>query len=129
MSEAQTHGETATSRSGPGYIVKHIDEVEPVPCPCGSSIRPITAKDTPVANIHVTHIMDSQKRYHKNLDEFYYILEGGGTMELGRNEVPLTTGTVIMIERGTPHRGYGDFRALIVGVPAMQSDDEFFVDE
>jgi len=32
-----------------------------------------------------------------------------------------------MIRPGVPHRGYGDFKAIIVGVPAMEENDEFFV--
>jgi len=112
----------------PKYIVRHIRDVEPVPCPCGSSIRPITAKDTKVANLHVTHITDSRKHYHKNCTEYYYILEGSGKMELDDETVELEPGTVIYIPAGVAHRGYGDFRAVIVGVPAIEHTDEFFVE-
>jgi hypothetical protein len=30
-----------------GYLVKKLNEVEPVPCLCGSSTTPITIKDAP----------------------------------------------------------------------------------
>jgi len=72
--------------------------------------------------------MDSQKHYHKKCTEFYYILEGEGILELGDDEVKLTPGTAIMIEKGIPHRGKGDFQALIIGVPTFDPDDEYFVD-
>ena len=111
-----------------GYLVRDIAEVEPVPCPCGWSRRPISIKDTSIASIYVTSIADSQKHYHKQTCEFYYILEGTGTMELGEEKVALKPGVVIMIAKLTPHRGYGDFKALIVGVPALQEKDEFFTD-
>jgi len=110
----------------PDYIVRHIEDVEPVPCPCGSSTRIITRADTEVANLHVTHIRDSEKHYHKGCTEYYYILEGSGTMELGEDEVQLRPGTAIVIPPGLAHRGYGDFKALIVGVPAWEHTDEFF---
>jgi len=110
------------------YIVRNIKDVEPVPCPCGSSTRIITRKDTDVANLHVTHIQDSKKHYHKNCTEYYYILEGGGKMELGDDVVDLEPGVTILIPPGVPHRGYGDFRALIVGVPAWDMTDEFFAE-
>ena len=110
----------------PDYIVRHIEDVEPVPCPCGSSTRIITRADTEVANLHVTHIQDSEKHYHKGCTEYYYILEGSGTMELGEDEVQLRPGTAIVIPPGLAHRGYGDFKALIVGVPAWEHTDEFF---
>jgi mannose-6-phosphate isomerase-like protein (cupin superfamily) len=112
-----------------GYLVRHIDDVEPVPCPCGSSTRPITIKDTPLVNFHVTHIQDSVKHYHKEVTEVYYILEGSGFMELNDETVPLRPGLVILIEPYTAHRGYGDFRTIVVGVPASRHDDEFFVED
>ena len=71
------------AHKGKGYIVKHIDQVGTVLCPCGSSTRIILRKDTPLANLHVTHIQDSKKLYHQSFTEYYYILEGAGHMELG----------------------------------------------
>ena len=41
--------------------------------------------------------------------------------------ISLTPGIVFMIRPGVPHQGYGDFKAMIVGVPAMEENDEFFV--
>ena len=110
-----------------GYLARHLKEGAPVPCPCGSSTRIITAEDTPVANLHVTHIKDSTKHYHRETVEIYYILEGRGTRELGDDEVALEPGVTLLIDKGTPHRGKGDFKALIVGVPAFKEEDEFFV--
>ncbi|HID94633.1 MAG TPA: cupin domain-containing protein [Candidatus Latescibacteria bacterium] len=110
-----------------GYFVRRLSEIKGVPCPCGTSYRPITREDTPVLNLHVTEITDSQRHYHKGCTEIYYILEGSGVLEVGDDRVDLTPGTVILIEPGTAHRGYGDFKALIVGVPAMKADDEHII--
>ena len=107
-------------------MVRHISEVQAVPCQCGSSTRIITREDTPVANLHVTHIMDSEKHYHMGCTEYYYILEGHGYMELNDDVVELKPGLVVVIEPGTAHRGYGDFKTLIVGIPAWDHSDEFF---
>ncbi len=112
-----------------GYIVRHIEDAITVPCPCGESTRIIQHTDTPVANLHVTHIIDSTKHYHKECTEYYYILEGKGFMELDDDVVELRPGTTIVIEPGTAHRGYGDFRAIIVGIPAWKHTDEFFCEE
>ena len=109
-----------------GYIVRHIEDVEPIPCPCGSSTRILTRQDTEVANVHVTHIRDSARHYHLQCTELYYILEGTGQMELDGDVVELTPGTVVLIPPGMAHRGRGDFKALIVGVPAWDHTDEFF---
>jgi len=109
-----------------GYLVRRLADVEAVPCPCGESWRIFTRADGPVANIHVTHIRDSKVHFHKHCTEFYYILEGEGVLELAGDEVPLSPGTLVRIDPGTPHRGRGDFKTLVMGVPAWDPADEHF---
>ena len=111
-----------------GYVCRHVNDVEPIPCPCGSSTRIITAKDTLEAGLHVTHIKDSIKHYHKKTTEIYYILEGKGVLEIGDDEIELTPGMTVLIKKGTPHRGYGDFKTIVVPIPAFDPEDEFFPD-
>ncbi len=113
-------------KTEPGYIAKHKDDVEPIPCPCGSSTRIITKNDTLIAGLHVTHIQDSTKHYHKKTTEIYYILEGSGHLEIGDDNVELSPGTTILIHAGTPHRGYGDFKTIVVPIPAFDPSDEYF---
>ena len=111
------------------YIYRTIESAPSVPCPCGTSTRIITRADTPVANIHVTSITDSRKHYHKEVTEFYHILEGTGEMELGKDVVELKPGVTILIPPGLAHRACGNLKCLIVGVPAWRHDDEFFCEE
>jgi mannose-6-phosphate isomerase-like protein (cupin superfamily) len=111
---------------GRGYLARHLSEVAPVPCPCGQSWRIFTRSDGPVANIHVTSIQDSRRHYHKNCTEFYYVLEGEGTLEVGDDQLALTPGLLVRIDANTPHRGHGNFKSLIVGVPAWDPEDEWF---
>jgi len=111
------------------YICRTLESSPSIPCPCGVSTRIITRADTPVANVHVTSITDSSKHYHKEVTEFYYIIEGKGKMELGKDTVDLRPGVTILIPPGLPHRAYGDVKCLIVGVPAWKHDDEFFCEE
>jgi len=106
-----------------------LSEVEPVPCPCGQSWRIFTRNDSPIANIHVTSIQDSRRHYHKSCTEFYYILEGEGVLEVADDELKLSPGLLVRIDARTPHRGHGDFKALIVGVPAWDPQDEWFDEE
>ena len=110
-----------------GYVVKHRDDVQPIPCPCGSSTRIVTSEDTPVAGFHITHIQDSKKHYHKKTTEIYYILEGQGCLEVGEDTVELRPGVTVLIHPGTPHRGYGDFKTIVVPVPAFDPEDEYLV--
>jgi hypothetical protein len=49
-------------------------------------------------------------------------------MELEENDmISLTPEIVVMIRPGVSHRGYSDLKAMIVGVPAMEENNEFFV--
>jgi len=111
------------------YIVRNADQVEPVPCPCGSSTRVITRADTEVASLHVTEIRDSKKHYHRQCTEYYFVLEGAGEMELAEDVVALRPGTTIVIPPGTPHRGRGDFRTLVVCIPALADADVHYCEE
>ena len=108
------------------YIVRHIEDVKSIPCPCGTSTRIVTRADTEVANLHVTHIKDAEKHYHKGCTEYYYVIEGSGQMELDGDVVDLRVGTAVVIPPGVAHRSWGDFKAVIVGVPAWEHTDEFF---
>lgn len=110
-----------------GYIYRKRSEAPVVQSKCGASTRIITMEDTPVANLHVTHITDSVKHYHKACTEYYYILEGHGWMELGDDVVELEPGVTILIEPMTPHRAYGDITTIVFGVPAWKHDDEFYL--
>lgn len=103
--------------------MRYIEDVEPVPCPCGSSTGIITRADTELASLHVTEIKDSERHYHKETTEYYYILKGTGKMELGEEVVYLRPGTTMYIAPGVPHRGYGDFKTIVVSIPAFREDD------
>lgn len=117
---------TTTSQ---GFLVRRLADAPTVPCPCGQSTRPLTAVDTPTCNLHVTFIKDSVKHYHKQCTEVYYILEGRGKMELNNEVVDIEPGLVILIEPFTTHRLWSDegVRTIVVGVPAFQQEDEFYV--
>jgi mannose-6-phosphate isomerase-like protein (cupin superfamily) len=118
----------ATSK---GYLVRRLDEAPTIECLCGPSTRPLSRADTSTCNLHVTFIKDSVKHYHKQCTEVYYILEGRGKMELDDDVVDVEPGMVIYIEPYTPHRleSRDGVRTIVFGVPALQSDDEYLVNE
>jgi mannose-6-phosphate isomerase-like protein (cupin superfamily) len=107
-------------------VVRYIEDVPAVPCPCGESTRIITRADTPVANLHVTHIVDARPHYHKHCTEIYHVIEGAGRMELDGRAVELRPGATVVIPPGVVHSSRGGFRTVIVGVPAWEHTDEFF---
>jgi len=106
------------------YLVRSLEEAaEVIRSQQGESIRIITYKDTPAINIHVSHILDSMKHYHKQSTEVYYILEGKGTMEIDDEHVKLKPGMTLLISPGVRHRAYGDFRTVIAAAPAQTPED------
>ncbi len=111
------------------YIVEQLDDIEPVPCPCGSSRRAFVQPDNPVATLHMVDISkDSRIHYHKKLTEIYLILEGEGHMELDGERVPVKPMTSIFIKPGCRHRAVGNLRIVNMPVPAFDPDDEWFDD-
>jgi len=83
-----------------GYIVRRLQDVLSVLCPCGQSIRAITGNDNNLASIHVVTISkDSKIHYHKKLTEFYYVLEGEGELE-----------RILLLKGGELSRGDGRFQ-------------------
>jgi len=107
-------------------IIRHVNEVNPVDCPCGKSTRILTKKDNPAISVHCTQIRDAESHYHKRSTEIYYILEGKGTMLLEDNSIDLKPGLCIHIPPEIRHRVLGDIKTLVIAVPAFDASDEFF---
>jgi len=107
-------------------IVRHVNDGQPVECACGQSTRILTRKDNEKLNVHRTEITDSQRHYHKKTTEVYYILEGSGVMTLDDQRVELSPGLCIYIPTGVRHQVKGHIKALIIGVPPFEEEDEYF---
>ncbi|MBI1390349.1 MAG: cupin domain-containing protein [bacterium] len=112
-----------------GYVARRKQDVEPTACPCGEAYRIITRRDSLTAGFHITHIQDSKRHFHKKTTEIYHILEGSGVLEIGDDRLELEPGLTILIEPGTPHRGYGDFKTIVVPVPAFDPEDEYLCED
>ena len=114
-----------------GYIVRRIlEDVQPVPCPCGQSARAITGADNDLASIHVVTISrDSKLHYHRKLTEFYYVLEGEGELQLNDDVIKLEPYTLVMIKPMTKHRARGNLKILNIVIPPFVEGDEFVVED
>ena len=112
------------------YMIAQLDEVSPVPCPCGQARRAFATPDNPTATLHMVDIKtDSETHYHKKLTEIYLVLEGEGHMELDGERVPVKPMTAVMIKPGCRHRAVGRLRIINIPVPAFDPADEWFDDE
>jgi len=114
-----------------GFEVVDFNEIEGVPCPCGSARRAFADVDDLPATVHVTEISsDAKLHYHKQLTETYYFLEcdPGARMQLDDQFMDVHPGMSIMIRPGTRHRAIGQMKVLIVVFPKFDPADEWLDD-
>lgn len=109
------------------YMVAHLEDVDPIQCPCGTTKRAFLSPDNSVATLHLLEVKeDAELHYHKKLTEIYLILEGEGYMELDGDRVPVKPLTGILIKPGCRHRAVGKMRIAIIPIPAFDPEDEWF---
>lgn len=99
----------------------------------GSTIRSILDRsNAPVANQSLAEATvpaggSTQRHYHKLSEEFYFILEGAGTMEINGEERGITPGDAILIPPGAWHTitATESLRFLCCCAPPYSHDDTF----
>ncbi len=110
------------------FSVAQLDEITPVPCPCGQARRAFAEPDNTLATVHLTDIhADSRAHYHKVMTEIYIVLEGEGYLEADGERIPLKPMTSVMIRPGCVHRAVGNLRIINVPMPPFNPADEFEV--
>ena len=113
--------------TGRNHLICHIDEIPPVPCPCGTTRRAFTEDPDQTATLHVVTTQgEAEVHYHKRLTETYFILEGEGKIELDGELHDVRPGSTVMIKPGCRHRAMGTMKFINVSVPAFDADDEWF---
>ncbi len=109
------------------YMITQLDEVPPVPCPCGQARRAFAEDGNTLATMHLTDITaDARTHFHKRMTEIYLVLEGTGEIELDGERFPVKPLTAIFIKPGCRHRAIGNLRIINVPIPAFDPADEFF---
>ncbi len=108
------------------YMIADLENIEPVPCPCGQARRAFAEPDNDVATLHVVDIKtDSEVHYHKKMTEIYLVLEGEGFMELDGEKIPVKPMTSVFIKPGCRHRAVGNLRIVNIPIPAFDPEDEW----
>lgn len=132
VSEGQNAGNGGILRQGclmKRCFVSQLDEIPPVPCPCGQARRAFA--DVPgntLATVHLTDISaDSRAHYHQKMTEIYIVLEGEGYLEADGERIPLKPMTSVMIRPGCVHRAVGNLKIINVPMPPFDPADEFEV--
>jgi mannose-6-phosphate isomerase-like protein (cupin superfamily) len=92
-------------------------EITPWTETCGQ-IRPlIEEQDGAAGEVHHVEIDNAKLHFHAQTDEFYYVIDGRGTMVLDDEEIELHPGVVVYVPRGVKHKAMGRLTVLTVCVP------------
>ena len=99
------------------FLRRDPAEVTPWAETCGEIRCLIEEKDGAAGEVHQVQIHDAKLHYHEHTDEFYYVIDGQGTMTLDGTEIELHKGVVVYVPRGIKHKAVGDLTVLVVCVP------------
>jgi mannose-6-phosphate isomerase-like protein (cupin superfamily) len=99
------------------FLRRDPAEVAPWAETCGQ-IRPlIEEQDEAAGEVHHVEIDHAKLHYHARTDEFYYVIDGQGTMILDDEEIDLHKGVVVYVPRGVKHKAVGKLTVLAVCIP------------
>jgi mannose-6-phosphate isomerase-like protein (cupin superfamily) len=97
--------------------------IEPWAETCGQIRCLIEEKDGAAGEVHHVEIQDAKLHYHQRTDEFYYVIDGEGTLVVDDEEIELHKGVVVYVPRGVKHKAKGRLTVLTVCVPRGVLDD------
>ncbi len=99
------------------FLRRDPAEVQPWAETCGQIRCLVEEKDAAAAEVHHVHIQDARLHYHERTDEFYYVIDGQGTMVLDDQEIELHKGVVVYVPRGVKHQARGNLTVLTICIP------------
>ena len=105
------------------FLRRDPADVRPWTETCGQIRCLIEEKDDAAGEVHYVEIHDAKLHYHEKTDEFYYVIDGHGTMVLDGDEIELHKGVVVYVPRGVKHRAWGNLTVLTVCVPRGVMND------
>ena len=116
-------------------IVRSLAEAEAFTTVDGSTIRELLGLPTaPVQNQSLAEAtlapgQSTERHYHREAEEIYYVVEGSGEMELDGERRPVALGDAVLIPPGARHQIRADadgLRFLCCCAPAYRHEDTFF---
>ena len=116
--------------------INSIDHQPPFTTKDGSTIRSILDRtNAPVQNQSLAEAtvpvgQPTERHYHKLSEEFYFILEGSGTMEIDGDTRAVSPGDAILIPPGAWHQitASQTLRFLCCCAPPYSHEDTYFAD-
>jgi mannose-6-phosphate isomerase-like protein (cupin superfamily) len=99
------------------YLVRDPADAKPWPETCGEIRCLVEEQDGAAAEVHHVKIDNAKLHYHQRTDEFYYIIDGAGSMVLDDETIAVRRGMVIYVPRGMKHKAIGPLTVLTVCIP------------
>lgn len=100
------------------FLRRDPADVKPWEETCGQIRCLIEEQDGAAGEVHHVQIQDAKLHYHERTDEFYYVIDGRGAMQLDDETIELHAGVVVYVPRGVKHKARGNLTVLVVCVPA-----------
>lgn len=118
----------------PDMVIRRRDEQTPFTTKDGSTIRSLLDRaNAPVAQQSLAEASlpaggSTRRHHHKISEEFYYILEGTGLMEIDGETHEVAPGDAVLIPAGAWHelRAHSAMRLLCCCAPPYSHDDTWF---
>jgi len=99
------------------YLRRDPAEVAPWAETCGQIRCLVEEHDGAAAEVHHVEIDNAKLHYHARTDEFYYVIDGEGSMIVGDDQIELHRGVVVYVPRGVKHKAMGKLTVLTVCIP------------
>jgi len=99
------------------FLRRDPAEIKPWAETCGQIRCLIEEKDCAAGEVHQVEIHEARLHFHEKTDEFYYVIDGQGTMTLDDEEIELHKGVVVYVPHGVKHKARGNLTVLLVCVP------------
>ena len=99
------------------FLRRDPADVTPWAETCGQIRCLVEEQDGAAGEIHHVEIADAKLHYHERTDEFYYVIDGQGTMVLDDETIDLHKGVVVYIPRGVRHKAIGKLTVLTICIP------------
>jgi mannose-6-phosphate isomerase-like protein (cupin superfamily) len=99
------------------YIRRDPADAVPWPETCGEIRCLVEEKDGAAGEVHHVKIDNAKLHYHARTDEFYYIIDGQGSMILDDETIEVHKGVVVYVPRGVKHKAIGNLTVLTVCIP------------
>lgn len=109
-----------------GYVKVTTADRAPERSTCGFRQRLVLKADGAPASLTRLKTDNATPHWHAHTHEYYYVLQGEGTIVIDGEEIPVSAGDCVWIKPRHMHHAVGDLESLIVAVPAFDPADMFF---